>query len=41
MSLFYPHFTEEVTMSLYEVFLQRTIAEQKTSETAEFKIKLN
>jgi hypothetical protein len=28
-------------MSLYEVFLQRTIAEQKKSEMAEFKIKPN
>lgn len=39
MSLFYPPLSLDATTRLYEVFLKRTAAEQKNSQTVEFKIK--
>jgi hypothetical protein len=39
MSLFYPHLSLDATTKLYEVFIKRTVDEQKNSEMVEFKIK--
>jgi len=39
MSLFYSHLSLDATTKLYEVFIKRTIDEQKNSEMVEFKIK--
>ncbi|KUJ07778.1 uncharacterized protein LY89DRAFT_660043 [Mollisia scopiformis] len=39
MSLFYPHLSLDATAKLYEVFIKRTVDEQKKSQMVEFKIK--
>jgi hypothetical protein len=39
MSLFYPHLSIDATTKLYEVFIKRTIDEQKNEQIQEFKIK--
>lgn len=39
MSLFYRHLELKATMKLYQVFIDRTVEEQKNSGLVEFKIK--
>jgi hypothetical protein len=39
MSLFYPHLGLDATLQLYQILLDRTLAEQKQSKTVDFKVK--
>jgi len=39
MSLFYPRLDLEPTLKLYQLLIGRTLAEQKKSQTADFKVK--
>lgn len=39
MSLFYPHLGLDATLQLYQILIDRTIAEQKQSKTVDFKVK--
>jgi hypothetical protein len=39
MSLFYPHLGIDATLQLYQILLDRTLAEQKQSKTVDFKVK--
>jgi hypothetical protein len=39
MSLFYPHLGLDATLQLYQILLDRTLAEQKASKNMDFKVK--
>lgn len=39
MSLFYPHLGLDATLQLYQILLDRALAEQKQSKTVDFKVK--
>jgi len=39
MSLFYPRLDLEATRKIYQLLIDRTLAEQKNSNTASFKVK--